>query len=486
MTPPLAIRLSRLAAPLLVFAVAAWTMLGQAQRVGYNTDEGQFISTAEYFDVVFLQGRLAGAPWDITYWTLTQPPITRYLLGAAIHLSGNPIPRMNLDHRIEEARGPDRERFLDPAYYRDERRLAEERRINRPPAAVLHAARVPMAIFGAGAGLLLFLIGRSLGGTVAGLVAAAGLLWTPLALQLLPRAHAEGPLIFLSLLGLLLSLLATRRATRDAVRASTATALDVRGPNVTAYTHDRPARGLPAWLALWSLAGLATGLAAGTKLTAVLAIAALGGFTAWAFLVWWRSRDPLPRSLAARAWRGGAVASALSLIVFVGVNPFMWPNPVDRTLAMLQFRRQEVVGQRALNAELAVPESLPTRVALLLSETFVAQMPLSRRTGLPIEAGLALVGAIVLVRRALIARARGGLVGPEAVVLAWVVVFLGGTAPNLGIDWDRYYLPTLTLGLVLVGVGAGTLADASAKAWRQSRSPARQPDPERSPAAASS
>ena len=208
--PSLATRYARLVTPVLVFAVAAWLLLGQAARVGYNTDEGQFISTAQYFDIVFRDGQLGGAPWDETYWTLTQPPVTRYILGAAIRLSGNPVPPVDLEHRGEEARGPNRERFLDPAYYRDERRLAEARRVDRPSPAVLQAGRIPMALFGAGAAVLLFLVARTLSGLVGGLVAAAGLLAAPLALQLLPRAHAEGPLVFFTLLGLYLGVRAAR------------------------------------------------------------------------------------------------------------------------------------------------------------------------------------------------------------------------------------------------------------------------------------
>ena len=449
--------------PTLVFAVAAWLLLGQATRVGYNTDEGQFIATAEYFEIVFCDGQLGGAAWDETYWTLTQPPITRYILGAAIHLSGNPIPPVDLEHRGEEARGPNRERFLDPAYYRDERRLAEARRVDRPSPDVLQAGRTPMALFGAGAAVLLFLIARTLSGFIGGLVAAAGLLAAPLALQLLPRAHAEGPLIFLTLLGLYLAILAARAAARP---------------------------GASRHLALGALAGLVTGLAAATKLPAVLAMVSLGALAVWGFAL--RRLPPRMRSVgtpearaaADRTWRWATLAAVLSLAVFIGVNPFLWPNPVQRTLAMLQFRQQEVVGQRALNEELAVADHLPTRAALLLSETFVAQMPVARRTGLPIEAALAVVGAVALARSAVRERDRGGLVGPGALTLAWMLAFLVGTAPNLAIDWDRYYLPTLSLGLILVGVGADALLGAISRAWQRSRPSA--PRPEQAPAAAPS
>jgi len=484
-----------------VFAVAAWTMLGQAARVGYNTDEGQFVATAGYFDVVFLHGQLAGPPWEETYWTLTQPPVTRYILGAAIHLSGNPVPRLDLEHRIEEARSPTRERYLDPAYFRDERRLAEARRVDRPPPEVLQAGRTPMALLGAGAVLLLFLIARTLSGVVGGLVAAVGLLAAPLALQLMPRAHAEAPLVFLTLLGLYVAIQAARAASTSPTVASAVGANSTVVLSAAKDLTNQPARsgrsfaalrttGVSPYLVLGALAGVVTGLAGATKLPAVLAMAALGAFAGWAIILS-RLPDrtnlagaPAARAAADQTWRWAALAAALSLVVFVGVNPFMWPNPVQRTLAMLQFRQQEVVGQRALNEELAVPDHLPTRVGLLLSETFVTQMPVARRTGVPLEAALAVVGTIALARRALATRDRGGLVGPAALTLAVVLAFLAGTAPNLAIDWDRYYLPTLSLGLLLVGVGANLLVGTIGRAWRRSRPTA--PRSDRSTAAAPS
>ena len=439
------LRRSSFVLPLAVFALAATVMLQRAATVGYNTDEGQHIATAEYFEIVFLQGRLGGPPWEETYWTLTQPPIPRYVLGAAIWLSGNPVPRLDPAHRIQEVRGPNRERYWDPATYTNERRLAEERRVERRRPAVLAAARVPMALFAAGAVLLLFLLGRALAGTIAGLVAALGLLWAPLGLTLLPRAHAEGPLLLFILLGLYLGV---RGAAKLQVQGSKFKVQSGRDAPLELGTLN-----LQLGTLNWVGVGLATGLGAATKLTAVLGLAALGAFAAWSLAV----RRWTPAPAAAGSWRWSALAVLVGLVTFVAVNPFLWPDPVGRTAAMLQFRRQELVGQRTLNAGDAVPEGVAARSVLLLERTFVSEAPLARRTGLPLDAGLALVGAAVLARRAYQARDDGGLVGPAAFALIWIATFLAGTAPNLGLDWQRYYLPTVALGLILVGVGAEVL-----------------------------
>ena len=438
-------RWSPVALAVAVFLVASTVLLQRAGRVGYNTDEGQFISTAQYFEIVFLDHTLSGPAWEETYWTLTQPPITRYIIGAAIWLSGNPLPRVDLGHRVEEVRGPDRERFWDPRTFTNERRLAEERRIERPSPAVLTAARVPMALLGAGGVLLLFMVGHALSGPVAGLVASLGLLLAPLSLTLLPRAHAEAPLLFFMLLGLYLAL---RAAARFRAVPSELTA--------------------PASFATGFWSGVATGLGAATKLPAMLGVGVLGAFAVWSLAVrLWR-----PEWAAAAAWRWSAVAAVVAAVVVVVVNPFLWPNPAARGWAMLQFRQQELVGQRTLNQEDAVPEAPTTRAGLLLHRTFIGEAPLARRMGLPLDAVLAAVGTGVLAWRVLKERDDGGLVGPHALTLAWVAAFFAGTAPNLALDWQRYYLPTVALGLVLAGVGAEMLWGALLRAlWSRRRAP---------------
>jgi hypothetical protein len=410
----------------LVFAGALAVFWDRAERVGYNTDEGQAIWPSQYFQFVFLDHQLGSPVWDENYWTLTQVPVYRYIIGAGIWLSGQQFTPLDLNFRGDEVRGPDRAKYLDARTYDDERKLAEQRRVPRPSADVLKAARRPMVLLGAGAAAMLFLVGCELVGIVAGLAAAVSFVAAPFVLTLMPRAHTEAPFIFFMLLALWLSIRATR--------------------------GQRP-------LLLGALAGLAAGLSAGSKLTGVLELATFGAFAVGAFGLLLAARLPAvaawigPRASFARAWRWSTVAAVVGLVVFVAVNPLLWSNPIGRVQAMLAFRQQEMFGQRTLNEELATPESTVGRTVLLLRQSFVGEMPLARRTGLPIEAVFAGVGVAVLGWRVLRARRSGGLVGAEATLLVWLLVFVVGTAPNLGIDWDRYYLPTVALGLLLAGVG---------------------------------
>ena len=442
-----------------VFLVAAGLFFERAGRVGYNTDEGQAIWPSAYFRYVFLEGQLGSPVWDENYWTLTQTPVYRYIIGASIWAHGLNSQPLDLDHRADEVRGPDRAKYLDPATYRDERKLAEQRRVPRPPADVLWAARVPMVLLGAGTATMLFLVAAELVGgmlgLLAGLIAAAGFVMAPFVQTLIPRAHTEAPFLFFLFLALWLAIRAARAA----------------APITGGALVDRRS------LVLGALSGLAVGLSAGSKLTGVLALAGLGGFAAGAFGLALLARRPElaahfgPRPILERAWRWSALGAVVGLLVFLAVNPFLWPDPVGRTRAMLQFRQQEMLGQQTLNEELAVPPGVVNRLWLVTRRSTFDEPWFGHRQGLPVEAALAAVGAAVLLVRTVGGRRTGQLVSAEAVVGVWALALVVGSGLNLGIDWDRYYLPTAAVGLVLAGVGAASLVDAVRRMLSSRRAP---------------
>src|SRR5207302_1498226 len=121
-----------------------------------------------------------------------------------------------------------------------------------------------------------------------------------------------------------------------------------------------------------------------------------------------------PRAILERSWRWSALAAVVGLIVFLAVNPFLWPDPIGRTRAMLAFRQQEMFGQRSLNEELAVPEGIGTRLLYLLRRSTLEEPWAPRRLGVPVEGILAVVGIGVVAARLVRGRRDGLLAGPEA------------------------------------------------------------------------
>src|SRR3954447_13498982 len=107
---------------LMVFAATFAILYDRAARVGYNTDEGQAIWPSQYFQFVFLDGKVGDPPWGPNYWTLTQTPVYRYIIGAGTWLGGQRFQDLDLDFRRDEVSGADRAKYFDPATYRDERK----------------------------------------------------------------------------------------------------------------------------------------------------------------------------------------------------------------------------------------------------------------------------------------------------------------------------------------------------------------------------
>jgi hypothetical protein len=124
-----------------------------------------------------------------------------------------------------------------------------------------------------------------------------------------------------------------------------------------------------------------------------------------------------------------------------------------------------------LNEDLAVPEGIVTRLGFLLYRSGFDEPWAAHRLGIPIEGVLMAVGLAVAAKRVVRTRHRAGLLGPEAMAGWWLLVMIAGSAPNLGIDWDRYYLPIVALGLVFAGVGAVALVDGVRQMFSTRRNP---------------
>jgi hypothetical protein len=407
----------------IVVAVAIAVYAPGASRVGYNTDEGQFIAASEYFDIAFIRHELTGPLWAPNYYLLTQPMLSRFILGAGIRFAGLIPPPVDIHHREGEVNPATRGRYLQAETYSDERRLAEERRVDRPSNAVLLAARAPMVLLTVLATGILYVLGRVLAGPLAGLVAAGIALWNPTMLTLLPRAHAEAPLYFGTLVSLLLGLLAARAAPG---RAS-------------------------VWLGLGC--GVMAGLTISVKLTAVLLTAALLAYAALAFLVWLPGRS----LVAAVAWRWSMLAVVVSMLVMVAMNPFLYPNPVDRLQQMFAFRQQEMFGQAALSENEALAPGLDVRMPVVAERTLVDLATLRSRLSAPLDAPLVVLGLLAIGYRMTRSRSAQRLLGPEGFMVFCCVMTTLGLTWNIGIDWARYYMPLLTLSSVLTGIGAASL-----------------------------
>jgi 4-amino-4-deoxy-L-arabinose transferase-like glycosyltransferase len=308
--------------------------------------------------------------------------------------------------------------------------LDENRRRGRvPDDALLAEARAPMALFAAGAVALLYLLGRALGGPVAGLTTAALTLGSEPVCRELVGATKEAPFVFFAVLGLLLSVLGARRGSGDL----------------------SPGRA--------AVLGLVLGLALATKLTAGLSLVAVLGWAVLVAVAAARRRGPnLQRPTWSRAWaagRGWALAVAVSLGVFVLSNPHLYRNPLLHTAHLIRNRVAEMRVQQEVFPEQALHHPLD-RASYLLSGSLV-QLTLSGSHGLPLETVLAPLGAAALLLGGWRRWRSTGRPPAEGLVLLTVLAYFGGVGADLGLAWDRYLLPTALIGALLSGLGASAI-----------------------------
>jgi hypothetical protein len=417
---PLASLTSRLRAPrkkvaeiILVVAlaiVAIGVLRERAQNQPMSLDESRWIATSRYFWTTFVDWDLFGPDWQPSYVVFTHPPVARYVIGFGLWLQGW---------------SPDQ---LNGRYDSERSREYNARAGNIPSRELTQAARRVTLCFAVGATLLLYVVGRSLAGPVAGVAAVVLALGNLLLATLWTRALAESVLVFFCLLALVL---AARLARVD----------------------DRRVRyAWPVGL------GIAVGLATATKLSG-----ALIGFGLLLFAL----LQTAIRSWTDRRLRGPGLwldAGMAAFLTFVAVNPLLYPNPALRGLLLFEHRRDEMELQALGTPRLAVPEDFSVRAGMMVNRTFVEYGTLQNRLGVPLDVPLAAVGLAVVAFSTWRSLRRRETLGPQTLLLCCTISVFAVSIATFGYDSTHYFVLPLTISVLLEGVAVAQLVRLSLRA----------------------
>jgi hypothetical protein len=402
----------------LVFVIAAVVLLSEARYSPFEIDESGYIATSRYFGYLVLERNVSREEWGVNYWTLTQPPLTRYVIGLWLSASGYDLEKLN-------------EPYVSTASSYE----VNVMKGRVPTDDVLWRSRQPLALLGAGAIGLLYLFGARVGGVWVGLVTAALALSSSFIRYTFVHVWAEGPLAFFFVLSALLAV-AGAPALVDGRR----------------------------WVR-WTIGlGLALAVATSVKMTGVVGIVALG---AWAVAVagqaFWSRRtrsdqladaapSGLPRAATAPvAWRALRATGIVAIVVgtvWVAVNPFLWRGPLVGTWLMIANRAEETAYQQEQWPEYAVHD-WAERPWLTLSGSVqvgpFAETPLTALVNLPLLA-MGLVAVVGHTRRS-------GVLAQTSMLIAWVVTYFVVIVLGLGLKYPRYFMPTTLLFLPVVALG---------------------------------
>jgi 4-amino-4-deoxy-L-arabinose transferase-like glycosyltransferase len=381
----------------------------------FSIDESRWIATSRYFWITFVDRDLFGPAWQPNYLVYTHPPVARYVIGFGLWLQGW---------------RPDQ---LNGRYDSLQSRAYNERAGNVPDLDLLWAARRVTLVFAVASVVLVYLVSRTLAGTLAGLATAAFALANPLLTTVWTRALAESIVAAFSLLALAL-------------------ALHVMPKVGTRITAPRLPLALGAVLAL----------AAATKLNGALGALGMGVFAAiqQGFALF-RVR----RTVGLRSWLDVALSA---MVVFVAVNPLLYVMPADRIVGLIQHRQDEMEFQREVFNAQAVPDELSARIARVGRRAFGSYALPRGPLPVSVDAILVPVGLAVLGWRS-ITDLKRRRTGPSLLFICWLGATYAVVTPNLGFDSSHYFAPLVALNVITMGVAVASAVRMSTSLVRYLR-----------------
>jgi hypothetical protein len=408
----------------LVFLVALWVNLSAVPMTEFHRDEARWVHRARFLEEL---RNPTGEFWRESELMIGQPPLGSYLMGLGLTLQGRDLDTNGF---YNFHFGPD----------------WNWRHGTMPDEADLAAARRTNSVVGALIAVSVYLIARGLSNAVAGIAAAALLVPHPLSIYLSSLAGSDA---LVTLLVALATLVAMALANR------------------------------PTWPRA-ILLGVLLGLGGSAKLSPLALAIVLAAAAMILVIHGLRGSGAGARHDGRLGWRL-LVQPPLAAATFVATFPYLWPDPVGRTRALLEFRAIEMYNQGVLWSQLNVdgPVDALGRIGNWLGDidSVTGQLfeVVARLFGVswkPMEFDLvlAIIGALILVGLA-IQRGLGSRWAMAALVLGGQVALI---VVGMRADFSRYLLPVLTATAVCGGLVAGAVWDV---AWdriarRESQGPA--------------
>ena len=401
----------------LIFLIGTGWYLSGVESQSYHLDESRWINRAHFL------GDLLdpfGPTWNHQYLTRGQPSIGSYSIGVGLLVQGRDLE-------------------ANPAYDFRRPRSWNEEFGTFPSDADLHAGRRWNAFLGGVSAAVLYLVVRSLTNPVGGIMAAVFFLSNPLEIWYNRIALADTTLT----LTLALLYLATIHFMR-----------------------------YPRWWLAIAI-GVLIGLGGGNKFTPLalsVPLAGIGGLLllrAWWFR--WRHREladamfwRLPK-LSHISWMLISTPF-VALATFVISYPYLWPDPIRRTLYMLDFRQMEMDNQYQINPHFRTDSPLESLQMAYdsLGNTWSSTLQIFQwlrldRIGDLLSHGdlwLSMAGIALLV----VIGVRKGLRSPELVIAALIVFQMVTIMLSMRVAFERYYLPIMVGEFVTIGCTFGYIA----------------------------
>jgi len=377
------------------------------ETVVFHGDESQWIGSSTVFEE-FFTAKFDSPLWDESYWTLTQPPVARYVIGMGRRIGGHGWADVQA-HAHVDAMSSD---------------------------SLLWWSRLPMPLLGVVSFVIGFVLIQKAAGQLAGYVWILLSIISTFFMRNLRRAMGEAVLLVCVAFATLsiykiLALLKTGKSARF-------------------------------WkIFIWfGILGIIAGVAGASKLNG-LAVVLAGVVLAVIVAI------KLGGSFFSRLFFGASAILTvilLSSLTFVGLNPYLWPDPASRTWKMYEHRLDEIDYQRQLFPDQSL-DGLGERIKVIPERVFQTYTALDFKGSFIINLVFFVAGLWYLVRKSWRSFSKG-VIDPvsTAVVLVGLVVI----APSLftPLDWDRYYLFPVFFTTFFIAIGIAVFIEGACRFTR--------------------
>ncbi|HYH11334.1 MAG TPA: glycosyltransferase family 39 protein [Thermomicrobiales bacterium] len=424
---------------LVLFTIAFAHYESDVDTTAFHPDESRWLNRAHYLEDLLDP---FGTTWNDQYLTRGQPPMGSYVMGIGLLVQGSDLDT----NRAWEYRRGGEWNVANGMY---------------PTPEDLRTGRMTNVFIGSLAVVVTFLAIRLLSNNLGGVIGALILTFHPLQSWHNRLALADTTLT-LTLAALVLALILLVRR--------------------------------PSWYRALAV-GILIGLGGANKLTPMALAFVIAGVGA-VLLTWtlyrnnrnrlqgepWYSVIPGSQHLSWMLLSAPVIAGA----TFVAVYPYLWRNPIEHTLLLLDFRQNEMENQARLYPQFAVEttgeaiqktwDSLAGRWSA--TEWIAAELGADAVANslAPLDLILAIIGTVSLITLAVQLPLKSGHLIVALILLVQVVTIILA----MRTDFERYYLPIVLSIAILAGTGVGVLSQTISHAWRARRSaPAQQRSPAR-------
>jgi hypothetical protein len=393
----------------------------QIKNTPFFADESDWIANSQFMEAFFTgkfdpAGFHAAWGWSETYWSMEQPKLAQYLIGWGRRIGGYQVKDLNLPWDWTQ----------DEAGNRSAGRI--------PSPGLLWWARLPMAVLAALTGGLGFWLVGQLGGRLSAYAFAALFTGSNFLQQHISRAMSEASLLFFVLLACLPAawLLKLLREALEKKEINSGSGLKTLG-----------------WAAL---TGGVIGLAGASKINGLLEAAGAGLLILLIVLVIpGEARYSLRLSLFIRV---GAVLSLAALMVFVLLNPMLYPQPLTRLGRMIKLRTEVLEVQQRDYPQNKI-EDFGQRLQIVPRRVLQDYMPLNFSGAWGVNIVLLGLGLCFLAWQTVRWLRGGQEEGRWALAILGLPSVLLAAALMTPLDWDRYYLMPVFFGLIFLSCGFG-------------------------------